>query len=217
LAPRDLGHGGGGSKLENSRVAVRCTLRITPRPVMNQSSWIMLAARCRAAQPHVTVLNKRPPAGRPAGHLAGGFFASGIILLLFIVELEKGCNRERSNECRSCAGRCCCCLCAPAENPLSVHVSLALLLAATEAAGAAAKGHSRVRHFAGLVAFPVVKRRRVRELQWRAERRKKIWGAPPGPGPGGRARAPHALVDGSLCSSRHSVDRGVGAVSVCHA
>ena len=36
LAPRDLGHGGGGSKLENSRVAVRCTLRITPGPVMNQ-------------------------------------------------------------------------------------------------------------------------------------------------------------------------------------
>ena len=87
---------------------------------------------------------------------AGGFFVCPSILLKSIV--EEGCDRERSNKrCTRAAAAACArtprareCACVPA-----------VLLVLREDAGAAEKGHYRVRHFAGVVAFPVVKRQRV--------------------------------------------------------
>ena len=87
---------------------------------------------------------------------AGGFFVCPSILLKSIV--EEGCDRERSNKRCTCAAAA---ACARAPRARECACVPAVLLVLREDAGAAEKGHYRVRHFAGVVAFPVVKRQRV--------------------------------------------------------
>ena len=84
---------------------------------------------------------------------AGGFFVCPSILLKSIV--EEGCDRERSNKHCTCAAAA---ACARAPRARECACVPAVLLVLREDAGAAEKGHYRVRHFAGVVAFPVVKR-----------------------------------------------------------
>ena len=85
---------------------------------------------------------------------AGSFFASGTILLKPIV--EEGCDQERSNE--RCTRAAAAAACARAPKARDCACVPAICWQVCEHAGAAEKGHSRVRHFPGLVAFPVVKR-----------------------------------------------------------